>query len=123
MRKVLLILCLLCCFLLPTTARAATGEVEVRNTEFAEEEICNRNGKTLIQCRLAWVGYGGNAFYLDNFKSVYIGNGEYRAQDIVEIVIVWNPDTNYSDDCIISVRPVRVWNRIGTEEKGGGVFV
>ena len=55
MKRILLTLCLLCCFLLPTTARAETGEVEIRNTEFTEEELVNRNGKLLIECRLAVV--------------------------------------------------------------------
>ncbi len=120
MKKLLLTLCLLCVFVFPITTQAATGEVEIRNSEFTEEEIINRNGKTLVQCRLAWVGYGGgNAFYLDNFQSIYIGYGKYRAQDIIEVIIVWSPDTNYSDDCIIYTRPVRTFGHIETQDEKG----
>ena len=107
----------------PITPFANNTDVEIRNSKFTEEEIINRNGKTLIQCRLAVVGTGGgNAFYLDSFESVYVGYEGYRCQDIVEIIIIWNPQTNYDDDCIIIVNPVRTFGNFGGE-KEGGLFV
>ena len=44
MRKVLLILCLLCCFLLPVTARAATREVEFRAGTFNLFDLPEKKG-------------------------------------------------------------------------------
>ena len=110
MKKILLTFCVVfCCIFTIDTAKAANvNQVEIRNTEFSEEEICNRNGKLLIECRLAWVGYGGgNAFYLDNGQSIYIGRGKYTSGDIVEIVMIWNPGSNYSDDCIYYCNAIR----------------
>lgn len=120
MRKVLLTLCLLCCFLLPTTARAATGEVEIRNTEFTEEELVNRNGKLLIECRLAIVSAEKvTCFYLDNWQPIYIGKNNYTCYDVIEVIQIWNPATNYTDDCEIITRSVRVFNQFGlSKEKG-----
>lgn len=118
MRKVLLILCLLCCLLLPTTARAETGKVEIRNTEFAEEELVNRNGKLLIECRLAVVSAEKvTCFYLDNWQPIYIGRNKYTCYDVIEVIQIWNPATNYTDDCEIITRPVRVFNQFGLPEK------
>ena len=44
MKKILLTLCLLCCFLLPTTARAATGEVEFRAGTFNLFDLPEKKG-------------------------------------------------------------------------------
>ena len=123
MKKILLTLCLLCCFLLPTTARAATGEVEIRNTEFTEEELVNRNGKLLIECRLAVVSAEKvTCFYLDNWQPIYIGRNKYTCYDVIEVIQIWNPATNYTDDCEIITRPVRVFGQFDLSEKKG-IFV
>lgn len=122
-KKFLSILSVMGCLMSPITSFANNTDVEIRNSKFTEEEITNRNGKTLIQCRLAVVGTGGgNAFYLDNFESVYIGYEGYRCQDIVEVVIIWNPQSNYDDDCVIMVNPVRTFGNFGGE-KEEGLFV
>ncbi len=99
-------------------AQAATGEVEIRNTEFTEEELVNRNGKLLIECRLAMVSADKvTCWYLDNWQSTYIGSNNYNYWDIIEIIEIWNPDTNYTDDSFIITRPVRVFNQFGVPEK------
>ena len=36
-----------------------------------------------------------------------------------EVIQIWNPATNYTDDCEIITRPVRVFNQFGlSKEKG-----
>lgn len=116
--KLVILTVLTTLFLASATAAAKEPNVELRNYKFTHEEIINRNGKTLIQSRLAWVGYGGgNAFYLDTFESTYIGYKGYNAQDIVEITIIWNPETNYDDDYFIFVRPVRQFGLFTEKEE------
>lgn len=118
MKKILLTLCLLCCILVPSVAQAATGEVEIRNTEFTEEELVNRNGKLLIECRLAMVSADKvTCWYLDNWQPIYIGRNNYSYWDVIEVIQIWNPATNYTDDCEIITRPVRVFNQFGLPEK------
>lgn len=118
MKKILLTLCLFCCILFPAVAQAETGEVEIRNTEFTEEELVNRNGKLLIECRLAVVSAEKvTCFYLDNWQPIYIGKNNYTCYDVIEVIQIWNPATNYTDDCEIITRPVRVFNQFGLPEK------
>lgn len=118
MKKILLTLCLFCCILFPAVAQAETGEVEIRNTEFTEEELVNRNGKLLIECRLAIVSAEKvTCFYLDNWQPIYIGKNNYTCYDVIEVIQIWNPATNYTDDCEIITRPVRVFNQFGLPEK------
>ena len=91
MKRILLTLCLLCCFLFSTVAQAETGEVEIRNTEFTEEELVNRNGKLLIECRLAVVSAEKvTCFYLDNWQPIYIGRNKYTCYDVIEVIQIWN---------------------------------
>lgn len=119
MKKILLTLCLFCCILFPAVAQAETGEVEIRNTEFTEEELVNRNGKLLIECRLAVVSAEKvTCFYLDNWQPIYIGRNNYTCYDVVEVIQIWNPATNYTDDCEIITRPVRVFGQFGLPKKG-----
>lgn len=100
-------------------AQAETGEVEIRNTEFTEEELVNRNGKLLIECRLAVVSAEKvTCFYLDNWQPIYIGRNNYTCYDVVEVIQIWNPATNYTDDCEIITRPVRVFGQFGLPKKG-----
>lgn len=118
MKKILLTLCLFYCILFPAVAQAETGEVEIRNTEFTEEELVNRNGKLLIECRLAVVSAEKvTCFYLDNWQPIYIGRNKYTCYDVIEVIQIWNPATNYTDDCEIITRPVRVFNQFGLPEK------
>ena len=118
MKRILLTLCLFCCILFPAVAQAETGEVEIRNTEFTEEELVNRNGKLLIECRLAVVSAEKvTCFYLDNWQPIYIGKNNYTCYDVIEVIQIWNPATNYTDDCEIITRPVRVFNQFGLPEK------
>ena len=118
MKKILLTLCLFCCILFPAVAQAETGEVEIRNTEFTEEELVNRNGKLLIECRLAVVSAEKvTCFYLDNWQPIYIGRNKYTCYDVIEVIQIWNPATNYTDDCEIITRPVIVFNQFGLPEK------
>ena len=118
MKKILLTLCLFCCILFPAVAQAETGEVEIRNTEFTEEELVNRNGKLLIECRLAVVSAEKvTCFYLDNWQPIYIGRNKYICYDVIEVIQIWNPATNYTDDCEIITRPVRVFNQFGLSKE------
>ena len=118
MKRILLTLCLFCCILFPTVAQAETGEVEIRNTEFTEGELVNRNGKLLIECRLAVVSAEKvTCFYLDNWQPIYIGRNKYTCYDVIEVIQIWNPATNYTDDCEIITRPVRVFGQFGLPEK------
>ena len=123
MKKILLTLCLFYCILYPAVAQAATGEVEFRVGTFTEEELTNRNGKTLVSSRLAMISATkGEAWYMDTWESVWIGDNPYNYWDVVAIIEIWSPDSNYTDDSLIITRPVRTFNLFDLPEKKG-IFV